>query len=559
MLKSAKKILAQPAVKIINTKSILAVFILTLLTNVLILAMPLYFLQVYDRVLLSKSIETLIILTFGVGLVLIFNTYVEKARSQILVRLSNKYELDLSSTLFNTSVIKSAYFNDVSTQFLSDLRQVKNFIVQESGIVVLFDAPWSVIYISILFFAHPYLGMGSLFFTLLLLGVSLADESMTSGHIDKMQDAVIVSGQQMSEILMSSHVIESMGMRKSIFARWSKVNSVAMFHNSVSNEISGKFTSLTKFIRFAQTLTMTFLGVYLMTKNEITLGAMIVAGLLAGKGTAPLEMFIMGLKNFKLTMKALGSLNNQITQTAVFESSFSVPITNGSVALERVVYAPAGTDIPTLKGISFAIEAGSFLGIIGQSGSGKSTVAKLVAGLYKPYSGFVRVDGADMNTLDREKLGVNIGYLPQDVTLFEGTIKDNIARFTDASDEEILAAAHLANVHEMILKLPNGYMTNVGSRGMNLSGGQRQKIAIARAVFRNPKIVILDEPNSALDYDNELLLIQTLAKLKENRVTLIVISHKPSLIGNADKLLVINSGVIDRFGNYQDIIASYKG
>lgn len=559
MLQKISNFLEQPAIKPIHRQSVTAVLILTMLTNVVVLVIPLYILQVYDRVLLSRSFETLTVLSIGVGLVVLFNMFIEKARTLILVRLGNRYEIEMNKVLFDTAVIRSAYLNSTNIQALSDLRQVKNFLILENGFVILLEAPWSAFYIAILFIAHPLLGGASLFFILLMLAITIFDEHLTGSYIEKIQDGTVATNQKMSEILMSSHVVESMGMRNSMFEHWKNTNSNVMSDSSKSSELAGKFHAFTKLIRFIQTITMTFIGVYLMIDGHITLGAMIVAGLLAAKGTAPLEMFIMGLKNFNMTRKALKNLNDQILQTSLHDTSFSLPLTNGSVSMERVVYAPIGTETTTLKGVTFNIDNGEFLGIIGPSGSGKSTIAKLLAGLYKPYSGVVRIGGADISMYPKEEFGKKIGYLPQDVTLFEGTVRDNIARFSGGSDEAVLEAAAKANVHDMILKLPKGYETQVGSRGLNLSGGQRQKIALARCLYNSPKLVILDEPNSALDHDNELLLIQTLKLLKSQDTTLVVISHKPSLIADADKLLVINNGAVEKFGKQSDIISSYKG
>ncbi len=357
---------------------------------------------------------------------------------------------------------------------------------------------------------------------------------------------------------MGAQTIEAMGMRSSVRKVWETISLRAMSDGSKANEVISATQSGMKFMRLIQTITMTAVGAYLAMSAQITIGAMIVAGLLAAKGTAPLEMFISGLKNFKLTLKSINELNAQLDGYKREETKMTLPDPKGKIVFERVVYAPPSSDITIIKGITFGIEAGTFLGVIGASGSGKSTLAKLMAGLYAPYSGIIRIDEADIQMYQRERLGQHLGYLPQEVVLFEGNIKDNIARFTDASDEEILRAAQLAGAHEMILHLPKGYETQVGSRGMNLSGGQRQRIGLARALFGSPRIIILDEPNSALDHEAEQKLLGALVTLKGEGVTIVVITHKPSLLIQADKLLVLHEGTIQQFGNNAQVAENYK-
>ena len=555
---SLRSYMNRPVLRTIHQPSIWIVAVLTFLLNISMLAIPLYILQVYDRVLLSRSLETLMLLWVGVAFVIVFNGFVDRTRGSVLVRVANRFELGLSRLLFDVGMHDAAYSNKVSLQFTSDLRQVKQFLTAENGLAIFLEIPWSIMYVIILFFAHPLLGFSSLFFVLVLLFMTLAEESLTTRSIEASQESTMEANQKMSELLMGAQTIEAMGMRSSVRKVWETISLRAMSDGSKANEVISATQSGMKFMRLIQTITMTAVGAYLAMSAQITIGAMIVAGLLAAKGTAPLEMFISGLKNFKLTLKSINELNAQLDGYKREETKMTLPDPKGKIVFERVVYAPPSSDITIIKGITFGIEAGTFLGVIGASGSGKSTLAKLMAGLYAPYSGIIRIDEADIQMYQRERLGQHLGYLPQEVVLFEGNIKDNIARFTDASDEEILRAAQLAGAHEMILHLPKGYETQVGSRGMNLSGGQRQRIGLARALFGSPRIIILDEPNSALDHEAEQKLLGALVTLKGEGVTIVVITHKPSLLIQADKLLVLHEGTIQQFGNNAQVAENYK-
>ncbi|MFA6145682.1 MAG: type I secretion system permease/ATPase [Sulfurimonas sp.] len=555
---SLRSYMNRPVLRTIHQPSIWIVAVLTFLLNISMLAIPLYILQVYDRVLLSRSLETLMLLWVGVAFVIVFNGFVERTRGSVLVRVANRFELGLSRLLFDIGMHDAAYSNKVSLQFTSDLRQVKQFLTAENGLAIFLEIPWSIMYVIILFFAHPLLGFSSLFFVLVLLFMTLAEESLTTRSIEASQESTMEANQKMSELLMGAQTIEAMGMRSSVRKVWETISLRAMADGSQANEVISATQSGMKFMRLIQTISMTAVGAYLAMSAQITIGAMIVAGLLAAKGTAPLEMFISGLKNFKLTLKSINELNAQLDGYKREENKMTLPDPKGKIVFERVVYAPPSSDVTIIKGITFGIEAGTFLGVIGASGSGKSTLAKLMAGLYAPYSGIIRIDEADIQMYQRERLGQHLGYLPQEVVLFEGNIKDNIARFTDASDEEILRAAQLAGAHEMILHLPKGYETQVGSRGMNLSGGQRQRIGLARALFGSPRIIILDEPNSALDHEAEQKLLGALVTLKGEGVTIVVITHKPSLLIQADKLLVLHEGTIQQFGNNAQVAENYK-
>ncbi len=555
---SLRSYMNRPVLRTIHQPSIWIVAVLTFLLNISMLAIPLYILQVYDRVLLSRSMETLMLLWVGVAFVIVFNGFVDRTRGSVLVRVANRFELGLSRLLFDIGMHDAAYSNKVSLQFTSDLRQVKQFLTAENGLAIFLEIPWSIMYVIILFFAHPLLGFSSLFFVLVLLFMTLAEESLTTRSIEASQESTMEANQKMSELLMGAQTIEAMGMRSSVRKVWETISLRAMADGSQANEVISATQSGMKFMRLIQTITMTAVGAYLAMSAQITIGAMIVAGLLAAKGTAPLEMFISGLKNFKLTLKSINELNAQLDGYKREETKMTLPDPKGKIVFERVVYAPPSSDVTIIKGITFGIEAGTFLGVIGASGSGKSTLAKLMAGLYAPYSGIIRIDEADIQMYQRERLGQHLGYLPQEVVLFEGNIKDNIARFTDASDEEILRAAQLAGAHEMILHLPKGYETQVGSRGMNLSGGQRQRIGLARALFGSPRIIILDEPNSALDHEAEQKLLGALVTLKGEGVTIVVITHKPSLLIQADKLLVLHEGTIQQFGNNAQVAENYK-
>lgn len=328
-----------------------------------------------------------------------------------------------------------------------------------------------------------------------------------------------------------------------------------MLLQSIASDNAGFITAMTKFTRLAIQSAILGVGAWLALEGHITPGVMIAASIIMGRGLAPVEQGIGSWKSFVSARGAYNRLNELLKAFDNDKEAMELPPPQGNLSVERVVAVPPGGNNPTIKGVSFALAAGESLALVGPSAAGKSTLARLLVGVWAAHSGSVRLDGADVYAWDHEQLGPHIGYLPQDVEIFDGTIKDNIARFGEVDPVKVVDAAQLAGVHEMILRLPEGYDTLIGPGGIALSGGQRQRLGLARAVYGNPRFLVLDEPNSNLDSEGEAALVQGLAKLRERKATVILISHRPSIMNHVDKILVLRDGLVEMFGPKQEVLA----
>jgi PrtD family type I secretion system ABC transporter len=314
---------------------------------------------------------------------------------------------------------------------------------------------------------------------------------------------------------------------------------------------------MSKFVRIALQTAILGFGAYLVIVNEITGGLMIASSIMMGKALAPIEMAVAGWKQLLAARTSYARLNAMLAAVPADRPHMTLPAPVGALELERVIAAPPGSNIPVIKGIAFRVAPGDILGIIGPSAAGKSSLARLIVGVWPVHSGVVRIDGSDIQTWDKDRLGPHIGYLPQDIELFEGSIAENIARFSELDAEAVIDAARMAGVHEMILQLPQGYDTAIGPGGMTLSGGQRQRVGLARALYRNPALIVLDEPNSNLDRDGEAALARTLAELKARKRTTLVITHRPNILASVDYIMVMNSGLVENFGPRDEVLGKY--
>ena len=549
------KFFYSPIFKAIDFIGLRSIISLSVFSNLLLLTIPIYTLQVYDRVLLSRSNDTLLFLSVGILVALLIVAFADTIRSYLLVRLANKLEQTLTLAIMDSIVEEGSKSGKGSILTLRDQEKIKNFLAGHHGLITFFDAPWVPIFIFIVFMIHPTLSMVLGLFMVVLFLLTIVTDKASAPHLKKANEAATTSYGKADEIAKNAQMIEAMGMRKSILAEWSQSAKLTSYYQSIASDKAAFYTSLAKFVRYAQTITLTAVGAYLAINNEMTIGGMIAANILASKAAAPMEGIISSWKNFYTTKESLDRLNTTLTNQTQEEEKTKLPDIIGGILCEEVSYTPHEDQPPVIKNISLAIGAGEFLGIIGPSGSGKSTLAKLLIGAYHPTEGKVKIDGAEILIWDREQLGKGIGYLSQDVTMLGGTIKQNIARFGHASDQSIIKAAQQAYAHELILSLPKGYDTIVGPGGHPLSGGQRQRIGLARAFFDDPKIILLDEPNSSLDSDGEIALMKALATMKQNNTTVIVIAHRPSILQGADKLAVLSGGSLQLFGSYQEVAA----
>jgi len=524
--------------------------------NMLLLAPSLYMLQTYDRVLGSRSLETLYMLTLILAVLLMSMSALEMVRTRLLVKANTAIDSLLAPYLLEKMIAGATSPEGNKYSYgLKDLNSIKGFLGGQ-GIFALFDAPWLPVYLIILYLMDPLLLVVASIGAVLMLLLTVLTELLSR---KKLNDAGNVSRQASNYVtsaLRNAEVVNAMGMQADLTRRWSVLNREALqLQNSASNR-AGSISGVTKFVRqFLQSL-MLGTGAYLVLENKgFTPGLMIMGTIVLGKALAPIEHVIGTWKGLIEARSAYARLDGFIMAQAKEVRQMALPAPSGQVSLEHVTFGIRSSGKVIIKDTSFILAAGESLGIIGPSAAGKSSMARLLTGVWKPLSGKVRLDGADLSTWPAQDLGRYVGYLPQDVELFAGSIADNIARLGDPITHEIIAAAKLAGVHDMILRMPNGYDTQIGEGGAVLSGGQRQRVGLARALFGSPKLVVLDEPNASLDTDGEQALLQALQHLKKLQSTAVVITHKMSLLAAVDKLLVMQDGALVAFGPREAVLA----
>lgn len=532
---------------------VLMVAAISVASNLLLLALPIYSLQIFDRVLLSRSVDTLWVLSLGVMIALGCSVLLEAFRGQLLLRLSNRMALAFEGRLLSEILMRSSRQGDRSLQSVRDLGTLRNFISTPQGLVALLDAPWVPFYLIVVYLLNPVLGHAMLAGAMALILIAWLTEKIATPLIKEAGEAAQRAQRRLEGLAQASDVIVAHGMQTIAQAHWSRAQHEAMAHTSRAGVAGATLASAAKSIRLLLNVTLTGLGAYLAARDELTIGAMIAANIVTSRALAPIELLIGASRQLIGVRIAWKRLADVLGNGAVSDTT-RLPPPAGRVEVEQVIYMPPGAAQPTIKGLSFKLEPGTFLGLIGPSAAGKSTLARLLVGILPPRSGVIRLDGADVLAWDRGDFGKACGYLPQDVQLLDGTVHQNIARFTDAPDEAVVAAAQDAAAHEMILRLPQGYQTEVGPAGAALSAGQRQRIGLARALFGAPHLIVLDEPNSNLDTEGEQALTTSLGRVKARGATLIVVSHRPSVLGLADMLAVLVDGQLQQFGPKQEIL-----
>jgi PrtD family type I secretion system ABC transporter len=551
-------LLRTPALADLNRKALVVVGITSSAMNILLFAMPLYSLQVYDRVMVSRSSETLLLLTLIVVLALTANSVLDAVRGRLLLRIGNAYSLQLGPRLLEAAITRSARESQPDGQVLRHLNTVRGFVASPQGLATLFDAPLVIFFLAAVYMMHSALGHAMLFGVLVLLLLTALTEALTGSPLRASSEASILAQRRIDDAMHNAEAIEAMGMRAAMRKYWFDVQSHAMGAASMASDRSSSVSAMAKWVRMILNLLITGVGAWYVIHDEITIGTMVAANVLSARGLAPLETMIGAWKGLVGARIAVGRINQMLEHPTSHEGTMKLPRPTGAVRLERVVYVPPGQEHATVKGISFDVPAASWLGVVGPSGAGKSTLGKLLSGVWVPRSGAVRLDGADVGSWPRTDFGKHCGYLPQDVELFAGSVRDNIARFQspeEADDAAVVAAARMAGVHELILKLPKGYESQIGSGGTALSAGQRQRIGLARALLGLPRLLILDEPNSNLDADGETALIEALRSARAGGATVIVISHRPSLLVDANLVAVVIDGQLQHFGARDEVLA----
>lgn len=531
----------------------------SMVINVLMLLPAIYMLQLYDRVLASMNVTTLVMLTIIVVVLYILMGTMEAIRGKTLIRMGNRLDARLNGRVFRATY--ESYLrqgNGNAQQALGDFTNVRQFVTGQ-GIIAFFDAPWTPIFIIIMFLFHWMIGLLAVFGVLLLVTLTIINELVTQKALQEANRVAIRANAQAASNLRNAEVIEAMGMFERIRGRWLSMHHTMLGHQTVASERAAVITATTKTFSIAMQSFALGLGAWLVLQNEITAGMMIAGSILMGRALAPVQLLIGSWKGFIAARGAHERLNGLLKTFPEQDDPLSLPPPKGNLQLEGVYAAPPGMQRPMLiNNVSFTLPAGEILAIVGPSASGKSTLARLIVGVWSTVAGKVRLDGADVYTWNKMELGPHIGYLPQDIELFDGTVAENIARFGQINAPQVVQAAKLAGVHEMILHFPNGYDTVIGAGGINLSGGQRQRIALARAVYGNPCLLVLDEPNSNLDDAGEQALIQTVKTLKEQGATVLIITHRTSIIAAVDRMLVMRDGQLAMIGQRDEVLAALK-
>lgn len=519
--------------------------IFSLFLNLLALTFPLYMLSLFDHVLQSRSVPTLVAVSIAAALAIITQGTLDFIRSRLLVRASIAIDDTLSPGVLRTMLKQAAApGSDQYAVGLRDVNTLRNFLTGTS-IFAIFDMPWSPIYIALVFVLHPLLGWVGLSVAALSIALSILSDKLSRKPIEQANSIANAAQRLISTAVQNSHAIQSMGMLPGVSEQWHKMNRLVVALQTRASKRAGMLQSIVKMLRQSIQMAMYGLGAYLAITNQASAGVMFASSILMGKGLAPLDILISSLKNFIEAREVYHRLDKLFSSPPEPER-MELPAPKGEVRAEAVSLAIAGRTL--LHNVTFALAPGESMGLIGPSAAGKSTLAKVLLGIWPPSLGKVRLDSADIASWDAERLGPHLGYLPQDVELFAGTIADNIARLGSKDTDKIIDAAQKAGIHEMVLRMPKGYDTPIGPGGMALSGGQRQRIGLARAMYGNPKFIILDEPNASLDEEGEQALLRALAQLKEQGSTVILITHKASLLASVDKILFLRDGQLLIFG-----------
>lgn len=527
----------------------------SLFINMLMLFPAIYMMQVYDRVLGSNSTSTLLMLTLLAVLLFAMLGALEWIRSQVLIRVSTRFDLLLNERLYRVLFRQALVSGGKSSaQPLSDLLALRQFLTGQ-GLFAFFDAPWLPIYIGLLFLFHFWFGVVAVVSAILLILLAIWNERATHDDLDQANQISVESANITARNLRNAEVVHALGMLPALMARWKAKQKNLIILQALASEKGGLISALSKTYRVTMQSLILGLGAWLAIDKQISPGLMIGGSILLGRALAPIDLMIGSWKQFLTARTAYARLNTLLANFPVEADRMPLPPPKGALRAEQVVVAPPNSKVAVIKGVNFAIEAGTFVALIGASASGKSTLVRALLGIWPAAGGSIRLDSADVSQFDRALIGQYIGYLPQDIELFDGTIAENIARFGEVDANHVVDAAIAAGVHEMILRLPQGYDTEIGGAGGALSAGQRQRVGLARALYGNPVLVVLDEPNSNLDDVGEQALAQALLKLKQRGCTVIVITHRVGILSIVDRIMVLNEGALVLDGARDEVLA----
>lgn len=534
-------------------------FVFGFFINVLLFVSPLYMLQIYDRVLLSRNEGTLVGITVIAAFALVVYAALEMLRSRILVRGGIIFDQKIADPIFDAAhrgtLRKPGGGQETA---LRDVDVLREFLTS-SGILAFFDAPWTPIFLVACFILHPWFGWIGLIGGALILALTLLNELATRRSIDAASQAAGSAAQQARSTFRNADVLRAMGMLASVRTLWRSRHDEALLFQAHASDRAGILVAATKFVRmFLQTMILG-VGAYLAIHREISAGSMIAASIIIGRALAPIELVVANWKGFTAARASYGRLARLVAAEGQEPKRMALPRPQGRIAVDGLSVAAPGTSTLILRDVSFAAEPGSVIGVIGPSAAGKSTLVKALTGVLPRFGGTIRIDGSDLDHWDPQILGGAVGYLPQDVELFDGTVAQNIARFAHEDEAAIMAAAQTAGCHTLIQGLPDGYNTWIGAGGHVLSGGQRQRIALARALYGAPSFVVLDEPNASLDHAGEAALVNAVAELKRRGATVMIVTHKVSLLTGADQVLVMRDGTVETFGPAARVLEEVAG
>ena len=526
------------------------------IVNLLMLAPSLYMLQVYDRVLASHNEVTLLMLTLMIVGAYALMSLLELVRSFVLVRVGARFDMELNKRVYTASFernLKTAGGNP--GQSLMDLTNLRQFLTG-NALFAFFDAPWFPVYLIVIFFFEPALGLFALGGTALLVVLAYVNEKVTHVPLAEANTMAITASTLATNNLRNAEVIESMGMLPNLQSRWFKLHSKFLNLQAIASEKAGVINAVTKFVQISlQSLVLGF-GALLVLENKITPGMMIAASILVGRALAPVQQVIGVWKSLSNTRSSYERLSTLLENHPARNAGMALPKPTGQMSVEGVAAAPPGVTAPILRNVTFSLQAGDVLGVIGPSGCGKSTLARLMVGVWPALAGKVRLDGADIYQWNKAELGPHLGYLPQDIELFGGSIAENIARFGQVDSEKVVEAAKRAGVHDMVLHMPKGYDTLLGDGGAGLSGGQKQRLGLARAMYGDPALLVLDEPNSNLDDVGEAALLKAVHDMRLRGKTVVLITHRTSAIAATTKLLLLRDGIAAMFGPTNQVLAA---
>lgn len=535
------------------------IFFFSCLINVLVMVMPIYTMQILDRVVTSQSVETLLLLTIIAFVATLTMILLEGVRSMILQKIGDWLESSLSSELIQKALAFTLINPAMSgSQVLRDISSVRGFI---SGpiLVALFDAPWAVLFFIMMMIINMKIALIAFLGIIFLVLLAFLSEKTLGKKMKMINELQVRNYSEMEMAIKNAEIVESMGMGASMVRLWTRKNKLV---NEIQDQTNFVYTILSSSMKLLKVVLSTFIlagGIYFSLSTGQHVGGILACSMLMGRVMAPIDVLIQSSKVITATRASYARLQSVLINIPIRDSAMKLPTPTGHISIDKLVYAPPGSQRMTLKGISAEILPGDCVGIIGPSGSGKSTLAKIMVGVWKASNGAVNLDGANVYTYNREDFGAHVGYVPQDIDLFNATIKSNIARLNDEIDaNRVVKAAKIAGVHELILSLPNGYDTMVGPGGVTFSGGQKQRIALARAFYGDIKVLVLDEPNSNLDQQGEQSLINAIHYAKQSKITVIFTTHKTQMIGIGNKLMVMQDGLIASYGPTAQVVEAIQ-